>query len=235
MQCMMCHRELPVADAAFCPYCGAAVQSPKRAVPDGVKQLLSSLEKQKDPAKKHAMLLEAQKEYPDSLEIAEEILFLGRLYERSPKKLDYSVIKSYLLHMYLTPENFSPERRTEMREELFGHPHLKRCLALAEDQNAFLRRYLGRLSTEFITIFLLSSTYYTKSFFGFRLDTRMGRVLAEPACTMLCAIRSDEQLAPEQRVLLYDAFYRAFVTETGGEARWVDELLEKKGYPVPAR
>jgi hypothetical protein len=52
---------------------------------------------------------------------------------------------------------------------------------------------------------------------------------------MLCAIRSDEQLAPEQRVLLYDAFYRAFVTETGGEARWVDELLEKKGYPVPAR
>lgn len=235
MQCMMCHRKLPVADAAFCPYCGAAVQTQKREVPETVRQLLSALEKQKDPVKKHAMLLEAEKEYPDSLEIAEEILFLGRLYERSAKKLDYSVIKSYLLHMYLTPENFSPERRTEMREELFHHPHLMRCLALSEDETAFLRRYLGRLSTEFITIFLLSSTYYTRSFFGFRLDTRMGRVLAEPACTMLCAIRADEALDMQQRELLYHAFYRAFVTETGGESRWVDELLEKRNLPVPAR
>ena len=235
MQCVMCRRELPVADAAFCPYCGAAVQTRRRETPEAVRKLLSELEKQKDPVKKHAMLLEAQKEYPDSLDIAEEILFLGRLYERSAKKLDYSVIKSYLLHMYLTPENFSPERMAEMREELFGHPHLKRCLALAEDETAFLRRYLGRLSTEFITIFLLSSTYYTRSFFGFRLDTRMGRVLAEPACAMLCAIRGDDELDMQHRALLCDAFYRAFVTETGGESRWVDELLEKKGYPVPAR
>ena len=235
MQCMICHRELPVNDAAFCPYCGSALQTAKRTVPDDVKRLLQALEKQKDPVKKHEMLMEAEKKHPDSLEIAEEILFLGRLYERSAKKLDYSVIKCYLLHIYLTPEAFSPGRMEEMRQELFTHPHLLRCLALAEDENAFLRRYLNRLCTEFITIFLLSSTYYTKSFFGFRLDTRMGRVLAEPACAMLCAIRSDERLDAASRALLYDAFYRAFVTETGGESRWVDELLEKKGYPVPAR
>ncbi len=235
MRCVMCRRELPVTDAAFCPYCGAAVQTEKRAVPDEVKALLQALDQQKDPVKKHEMLLEAETNYPDSLEIAQEILFLGRLYERSAKKLDYSVIKCYLLHMYLTPEAFSPERRAEMRKELFDHPHLRRCLALAEDETAFLRRYLNRLCTEFITIFLLSSTHYTKSFFGFRLDTRMGRVLAEPACTMLCAIRADEQLAMPNRAMLYDAFYRAFVIETGGESRWVDELLEKKGYPVPAR
>ena len=235
MQCMMCHRELPVADAAFCPYCGAAVQSPKHAVPDGVKQLLSSLEKQKDPAKKHAMLLEAQKEYPDSLEIAEEILFLGRLYERSPKKLDYSVIKCYLWHMYLTPERFSPEQKADMRAELAAHPHLQRCLALAADRNVFLRHYLGRLASEFVTIFLLSSTSYTKTWFGFRLDHRMGRVLAEPAADILCAIRADEELEPAFREMCYEAFYRAFVTETGGESRWVDELLEKKDCPVPAR
>ena len=234
MQCMVCHRELPLADAAFCPYCGAAVQTEQRAVPEEVKQLLRTLEEQKDPVQKHAMLLEAEKKYPDSLEVAEEILFLGRLYERSARKLDYSVIKCYLLHMYLTPEKFSPERMAEMRAELFAHPHLLRCLALAGDENAFLRRYLNRLCTEFITIFLLSSTYYTKSFFGFRLDTRMGRVLAEPACAMLCAIHADEQLDARHRTLLCNAFYRAFVTETGGESRWLDELLEKKGYPVPA-
>lgn len=234
MQCMVCHRELPMADAAFCPYCGAAVQTDKPAVPDEVKQLLRELEKQKDPVKKHEMLVKAEEKYPDSLEIAEELLFLGRLYERSAKKLDYSVIKCYLLHMYLTPEQFSTERKEDMRRELFSHPQLMRCLSLAQDENAFLRRYLGRLCTEFITIFLMSSTYYTKSFFGFRLDNRMGRVLAEPSCAMLCAIRSDEALDMQHRALLYDVFYRAFVTETGGESRWVDALLEKKGYPVPA-
>ena len=235
MQCMVCHRELPVSDAAFCPYCGAALQTEKRPVPDGVKTLLRELEKQKNPVKKHEMLTEAEKKYPDSLEVAEEVLFLGRLYERSPKKLDYSVIKCYLLHMYLTTEQFSAERREAMRRELFSHPHLLRCLSLAQDATVFLRHYLSRLCSEFVTIFLMSSTYYTKSLFGFRLDSRMGRVLAEPACTMLCAIHADEQLEEAHRTLLYDAFYRAFVTETGGESRWVDELLEKKGFPVPAR
>jgi len=235
LQCQACRRSLPMSDAAFCPYCGATLQTEKRAVPDEVKKLLRELEKQKDPVKKHEMLVKAEEKYPDSLEIAEEILLLGRLYERSPKKLDYSVIKCYLLHMYLTPEQFSPDGKDEMRRELFSHPQLLRCLSLAEDENAFLRRYLGRLCAEFVTIFLLSSTYYTKSLFGFRLDSRMGRVLAEPAANMLCAIRSDEALDMQHRALLYDAFYRAFVTETGGESRWVDELLEKRGYPVPTR
>ena len=77
MQCMVCHRELPLADAAFCPYCGAAVQTEQRAAPEEVKQLLRALEEQKDPVQKHAMLLEAEKKYPDSLEVAEEILFLS--------------------------------------------------------------------------------------------------------------------------------------------------------------
>lgn len=235
MQCMMCRRELPVADARFCPYCGAALDPNQPAVPQEIRQLLSELEKQKDPVKKHAMLLEAQKQFPDSLEIAEEILFLGRLYERSPKKLDYSVIKCYLWHMYLTPEQFSEEQKAAMRTELAQHPHLQRCLALAPDANGFMRHYLSRLASEFVTVFLLSSTSYTKSWFGFRLDHRMGRVLAEPAANLLCAVRTDRQLEPDFRAMCYEAFYRAFVTETGGESRWVDELLEKRNCPVPAR
>ena len=232
MQCSACSRELPLDGAAFCPYCGAALPKEQRPVPEEVRSLLSELEKQKDPVRKQAVLLDAQKRYPDSLEIAEEILFLGRLYERSPKKLDYSVIKCYLWHMYLTPERFSEEQKAAMREELVSHPHLQRCLALAPDADAYMRRYLGRLASEFVTIFLLGSSHYTKSWFGFRLDQRMGRVLAEPAANMLCAIRADEQLDERHRALIYDAFYRAFVAETGGESRWLDELLETKGNPA---
>lgn len=235
MQCPVCYRELPAADAAFCSYCGAALQTEKRIVPDAVKKLLRELEREKDPVKKHAVLTAAEKQHPDSLEIAEEILFLGRLYERSPKKLDYSVIKCYLWQLYLTPDAFDAEQQNAMRAELVSHPHLMRCIRLAPDGDAFMRRYLTRLAGEFVRIFLMGSNHYTKSWFGFRLDSRMGRVLAEPAANMLCAIRADEQLDPQTRALCYDALYRAFVTETGGESRWVDELLEKKGYPIPVR
>jgi len=234
-QCPVCHRKLSVDGAAFCPYCGAALQKNEHAVPEEIKRLLADIQKQKDPLKKHQMLAQAEKQYPDSLEIAQEILFLGRLYERSAKKLDYSVIKCYLWHMYLTPEQFSPEKQNAMREELVNHPHLQRCLALAPDADAFMRRYLKRLAAEFVTVFLMGSTHYTKSLFGFRLDSRMGRVLAEPVSHMLCAIREDEQLDLQNRALLYDALYRAFVAETGGESQWVDALLEKKGYPIPAK
>lgn len=233
--CPVCCRQLNVADAAFCPYCGAAVQTEKKPVPQEVRKLLEQLEKQKDPVRKHAMLMEAEKQYPDSLEIAEEILFLGRLHERSAKKLDFSVIKCYLWHMYLTPEHFSAEQKNAMREELINHPHLQRCLTLAPDADAFMHRYLNRLASEFVGLFLMGSNYYTRSLFGFRLDNRMGRVLAEPAAQALCAIRADDQLDARHRALLYEAFYRAFVTETGGESKWVDVLLEKKGYPIPAR
>ncbi len=233
--CPACCRELQVSDAAFCPYCGTALKKAQPEIPQEIRQLLSELEKQKDPVKKHRMLTEAEQRFPDSLEIAEEILFLGRLYERSAKKLDYSVIKCYLWQMYLTPKDFAPEQKNAMREELTSHPHLRRCLELAMDKDAFMRRYLMRLAGEFVHVFLMGSTHYTRTVFGFRVDNRMGRVLAEPAADMLCAIRADEALEPAERAMLYDAFYRAFVTETGGESQWVDALLEKKGCPVPAR
>lgn len=235
MHCHACGRALTVNGAAFCPYCGKALEAGRADVPQEVKDLLSALEKQKDPVKKHEMLMEAEQRFPDSLEIAQEILFLGRLYERSPKKLDYAVIKCYLWQMYLTPEAFSRDQRNAMRGELISHPHLTRCLRLAPDADVFMRRYLRRLAGEFVHVFLMGSAHYTRSVFGFRIDNRMGRVLAGPAADMLCAMRADEALAPAERAMLYEAFYAAFVTETGGESQWVDELLEKKGFPVPTR
>ena len=233
-QCPVCHRDVAIEDAAFCLFCGAELDKKKHVVPEEVKRLLAEADRLKDPVEKHRLLAQAEKDFPGSLEIAQEVLFLGRLHERSSKKLDYSVIKCYLWHMYLTPEAFSAETQNAMRTELVAHPQLQRCLQLAADPDAFMRRYLRRLAGEFVTVFLLGSTHYTKSFFGFRLDTRMGRVLAEPAAQMLGRIHEDEQLEARHRLLFYDALYRAFVTETGGESRWVDALLEKKGYPVPA-
>lgn len=233
--CPRCQKTIETADAVFCPFCGAPVSPKAHAVPEEVKKVLAKVDKADDPKKKYALLTEAEKQYPDSLEIAEELLFLGRLHERSPRKMDFSVIKCFLWHFYLTPDEFSEARKDEMRQELVAHPQLEKCLSLAPDRDVYMRRYLQRLGAEFVGLFLKGSNYYTNSFFGIRLNSRMEKVLASPVCRMLGNIHKDTALTDTQRGMLYDALYRAFLSETGGEPRHLDELLEKENLPVPVK
>lgn len=233
--CPRCHKTAQTAEAAFCAYCGAPMQQKKEALPVEIKEILKRLDQEADPVKKHKLISKAEQSYPDCLEIAEERLFLGRLHERSSKKLDFSVIKCYVWHMYLTPSEFSEEQKKAMRNELTAHPHLLRCLELAPDRDVFMRRYLEKLAAQFVQLFLMGSSRYTRAIFGFRLDPRMSRVLSDPAANMLYRIYRDDQLTDEHRDMMYDAFYRAFLTETGGDSKWVDEQLEKAGLPIPVR
>ena len=204
-------------------------------VPKGALALLEKAGRQTDPVKKHELLLEAQAQFPDCLEVAQELLFLGRLHERSPKKLDFSVIKCHLMHFYLTPDEFTAAQREQMRTELFEHPDLRRCQELAPDADAFTRKYLERLSRDFINVFLRGSNRYMHSFFGFRLDSRIAKVLASPLERMLSRVHGDTDLDFEQRSMLYDALYRAFLLETGNDAKWLDALLAGEGLPIPAK
>ena len=117
--CPRCGKPVEIAGAAFCPHCGAPVSAaPAAHVPEGALALLEKAEHQTDPVKKHKLLLEAQAQYPDCLEVAQELLFLGRLYERSPRKLDFSVIKCHLLHFYLTPDDFSAAQQQQEDKHL---------------------------------------------------------------------------------------------------------------------
>lgn len=233
--CPRCYKTIQAADAAFCAYCGAPLRVQGDDLSPELRQLLRKIDQEKDPAKKHALLLNAQQAYPDCLIVEEELLYLGRLYERSPKKLDFSIIKCYLWHMYLTPEDFTDAKKQEMREELLCHPQLLRCIALSDDPDNYLRRYLERLGREFVAVFLKGSNYYTRSFMGFRLDSRMEKVLAEPLVKMLANIRRDRELSGEHRDMMYDALYRAFLSETGGDAKWVDAELAEMGCPIPVK
>ncbi len=234
--CPRCGKALEIAGAAFCPHCGAPMAAAQAApVPKGALALLEKAERQTDPVKKHELLLEAQAQFPDCLEVAQELLFLGRLHERSPKKLDFSVIKCHLMHFYLTPDEFTAAQREQMREELFDHPDLRRCLELASDGDAFMRRYLERLCRDFINVFLRGSNRYMHSFFGFRLDNRIAKVLASPLAQMLGQIHGDTDLDYDRRTMLYDALYRAFLLEAGNDAKWLDALLAQGGLPIPAK
>lgn len=84
-------------------------------------------------------------------------------------------------------------------------------------------------------MFLRGSNRYMHSFFGFRLDSRIAKVLASPLERMLSRVHGDTDLDFEQRSMLYDALYRAFLLETGNDAKWLDALLAGEGLPIPAK
>jgi uncharacterized Zn finger protein (UPF0148 family) len=229
--CPRCGRQVNAdAGAAFCPYCGgtlAAASADKEN--EAVQAVLKQVSAQTDPEKKHTLLVKAQAEYPNSLAIAEEQLLLGRLYQRNARRLDFSVIKSYLLTLYLEPETLSPQARDGMRQELFHHADLDRCLALAPDQTAFLSHYLTRMSAQFIELFLRGNNLYMHRFFGFGLEGHASKYLAAPVARMLKAMSADTELTGEQRALLMHAFYAAFTQQIGEETRWLEEAMAEVG------
>jgi len=237
-QCPHCEKDLEEkSGAAFCPYCGGAVTREEASAedPPEARELLQQAEGIKDMRKKWRFLQQAEEKYPASLPIAEELLFLGRLYDRDKRQLDFSVIKCYLIMVYLKPDEFSEEKATQFKEELFGHPQLLKCLALTPNQDVFMRKYLLRLCGEFIRLFLRGDSVYMRRFFGFGLDSRAPKLLADPVGKMLGNIRRDEQVTPERRELLMSALYRAFDREMGGDTQWLNERLDKTGIKVPGR
>ena len=230
LTCPHCGRNLSVGNgAAFCPFCGGTLRKPG-ATPDdeAVRALLLKAEGLSDPEKKHDLLLQGMAEHPDSLAIAEELLFLGRLYERSHHRVDFSVIKCYLLNIYLEPEDFSPEKTDAMRRELFDHPDLERCLRLSGEPSAFLSHYLFRMSQLFIDLFLKGSSQYMRRFFGLGLDSRAPKLLASPVSRMLAGIQRDQHLTPEQRAMLKFALYSAFTSQVG-DAQWLQQEMTERG------
>ena len=230
--CASCRRELPVPGAAFCPYCGAPILRAE-AIPPQAQEALDAAQKTEDPVKRHALLMEARKTCPDCLAVERELLHLGRLHERNPKKLDYSVIKCFLLHPYLTPNEFSQEKKDAMRAELLESEQLRRCQALAPDADGFTREYLERLSREFIHLFLEGSNVYMRSLFGFTFRKNTAKVLAPPAAQMLLHMQNDSALNTVQREMLMNSFYRAFALQMDNDTAPLVDELQKAGCSMP--
>ncbi len=223
--CPACGKPMPVAEAAFCPFCGSTVkQTPVNA---DVEAELAKARAQSAPVKKHAILTAALEKYPDSLPLEEELLFLGRLHERKSAGLDFSVIKSYLLHIYRAPQELSEEKQGEMRNELFHDPRLERCLSLAPNADAFMRGYLSRLADEYVNIFLMGDNRLMRTFMGFRMEFRAGKLLAPTIAEMLGRISGDSGLTDTEREMLYDALQKAYLKVSGGDASYLSAALSR--------
>ena len=183
-----------------------------------------ALAAEKDPVKKHAALTVILKERPDSLAARYALLMHGRLHERNPKKLDFSIIKCYLLHPYEEPHTHTKAERMAFSREIFEHPDLTACLSLSADPDAFLQKYLRDLCRTYIDLFLLGSSKYNGSILGLIRVVREEKVIASPVARMSLAIEADDHLTSEERALLCRALYDAF-KDRFGDTSHLDALI----------
>ena len=240
--CPLCGEETQVPDteeAFACEKCGKRVrrvaygkafllQEAGASLP-GEEQalaLVTKAEDEEDPVRKKKLLDEALALCPDSLAVNRELLHLGRLWQRNPRKPDFHIIKCYLLHALQEPEEETPQMREEMLRELMAGDDLQKCLRLASSPEEFMTQYLQRICREYIQIFLASSGQYGGRVFGFQMFNR-ARAMAPAVARMIR--NADRLMPPDEAKQVQSALKEAFKQETLDEKGWLDKALQEVG------
>jgi hypothetical protein len=227
-----------------CPYCAAMLTPQKNGqavvlkvsasmpvyikdVPAGedASALLRRAQEESDPVKRYALLQKAEDSAPNNLQVQKALLLHGRLHERDRHKIDFSVIKCYLLHVFEEPETYSFAKREDKIRELISEDRLVKAMDMAPDGQAFLKDYLTALSQEYIHLFLRGSSRHMKPIFGFAPAGKPSRLLAAPAANMLRCMLKEQALTEDMRDILAGAFYKAYGLEFQGETAYLDEAL----------
>ena len=199
MTCNQCGRTIEGEGIAFCPYCGAKLNTEENSsVPvneEAEKWIRKALGVNSYPERKK-ILTEGLKACPDSLEIAWELLFVGEEPPKRVRGIDYSIIKSWILEIYLKPGEFSEEKRNAMRAQLFDDPKLKDCLNRFDNPEDKQKEYIQRLCREYVELFLEGSNLVMGNIFGFHIERNKDKRLAVPMAQMIERIRADEKLSP---------------------------------------
>ncbi len=211
MICRQCEKEVTGEGIAFCPYCGARLSAAEKkpSSKEAEEWVRKALSVTSLPERKK-ILEKAKAACPDAPEIDWEMLFIGTPDPRPPKnRVDFSIIKSWLLHMYRKPGDFPEEKKKRMRQELFEGERLQAVLAASEDPEGKLHAYLDRLCTEYIDIFLMEDNQLMGTIFGIRMSRNCEKLLMEAAEEMARRIREDTELLPERRTMLAESLLRA--------------------------
>ena len=186
--------------------------------------LLSLAADEEDPVRREKLLLQAEEMSPQDLDVQKALLLLGDLPRRNPKKVDFSVIKCYLLHAFEHPEQHGEDEQRRMTRELFDHPRVHRCLALAENQQAFMQDYLSSLCREYLHVFIEGQREHTGGWLGFQWIGRRVKALALPCADMVRNMLLSPFMSEEECRLLLGVFYRECLSFLG-DARALDSLL----------
>lgn len=190
-----------------------------------VPALLRRAQEESEPIKRFALLQKAEEAAPNNLQVQKALLLHGRLHERDKHRIDFSVIKCYLLHVFEEPDTYSFSQREDKIRELISEDRLVKAMDIAPDGQAFLKDYLTALSQEYIHLFLRGSSRHMKPIFGFAPAGKPSRLLAAPAANMLRCMLKEQALSNDQREMLTSAFYRAYGIEFQGETSYLDEAL----------
>lgn len=227
MLCKQCGKTFDGENIAFCPYCGAKLPAERISEirdPEAEKWIGKALASKSYPERKK-ILLKGLEACPDSRDLAWEMLFVGDDPPKKSRAIDFSIIKSWVLEIYLKPDDFPEEKRDRMRTQLFDAPELIRTLNRFEDPEQKHREYLNRLCVEYVDLFLEGSSQVMGTLFGFQFGRNKEKRLAAPVAQMISRIRADEKLLPKQREQLWKAMYQAYGTRTGGNMGYLDELI----------
>lgn len=231
LMCPRCGQEVTVGDHVgfACEGCGGWLQ----VVPHGKAFLLKAVARElpgekealrfvdqaaqiTDPVKKKKLLDQAEQLCPDSLAVQREKLYLGRLWQRDLKNIDYHLIKCYLLHVFEAPETEAPAMRESMLQELTADPQLLRCLDIAPDREAFITEYVQWICREYVKVFLKGSTSHNGRFMGIQV-TKIEKALAMPTAKMLYNMSKMNLPAPYD-TLLPRTLVETFVRDVGPDA-----------------
>lgn len=211
MICNQCGKEIAGEGISFCPYCGTKLAQPKgKAVsPEAEEWIRKALRVTSIPERKK-ILEEAKRACPDDPAIDWELLFVGTPEPKPPRgRIDFSIIKSWLLQIWRKPGDFPEAKRDAMREELFDSPQLQRTLAAYANPEEKMREYLERLCREYITIFLKEDNQLMGNIFGLRIGRNRDKILAGAVEEMIRRIETDNHLTEERQKMLADAMRQA--------------------------
>lgn len=206
----------------------------KKKAPDltglSLEQLLYEADTRDDPKDVYAALRKAEELAPENLPVQRRLLMHGRLHERDPRRIDFSVIKCHLLHAFEHPETHNENELRAMAREIFDAPRLMRCLELALEKDAFLREYLRDLSREYIRVFIAPDHTHSPKLLGFSFKGSLPKQLARPAADILLNVLSSPFLNAQEADTLAKAFYGAFHEAMQGEVRELDRLVGAETY-----
>ena len=187
--------------------------------------LLALAKQEQEPTLRYQLLMRAKELAPGSLPVQRALLMHGRLHERDARHPDFSVIKCYLLHVFEHPEQHQEEDIRNKTRELFDHPDLLSCLALAENPDGFLRDYLEEMSETYIRMFLEGDSSNVPSLFGLTRKHSIPRYLAPPMADIIHNMLSSAYLRVSEQQLAASTFYRACHRHLKGDTAFLDASL----------
>lgn len=233
MKCPQCGGAMQVEEGRLlrsCPYCGAQLlrdeNKPARPIPEET-ELEKKVAKEANPKKKYKMILAALEENPDDFGANRALLYHGRLHENLMRRggaIDYGIIKSYLLNIFESPDRYTEKELDERYFELLQGEQLQKVLSLCDDPDAFLADYLGRLSAQYVELFIRGESRNSTVMFGIRrsLDST-AKMCAGSVRKMLTNLRESQRLNghENERAMLISSVRGAFDTLFPGKSDYL--------------